>query len=248
MRYFKILAGEENMARHEISSNEMLMLGVGVLIVGIVLASYSFSTYSEMKQLENQFDFDTLDKNTQISSSDKYYKYLEYSDILNQKLKANKNIPMKNVACVYLDYAQHNATALYDLTDKKMSMDSEKKSVALSNIRALNKMLEDYKTCSNASAYKTVLDEILEGASNAEKDKLRADERMNEFLYGDEPKVPELGTPEEQQQYENQQNQTPAIQPQNVPNYIDNSGHAQSLTQEQIDYINSQQVQTSKTE
>ena len=60
------------MARHEISSNEMLMLGVGVLIVGIVLASYSFSTYSEMKQLENQFDFDTLDKNTQISSSDKY--------------------------------------------------------------------------------------------------------------------------------------------------------------------------------
>ena len=112
MRYFKILVGEENMARHEISSNEMLMLGVGVLIVGIVLASYSFSTYSEMKQLENQFDFDTLDKNTQISSSDKYYKYLEYSDILNQKLKANKNIPMKNVACVYLDYAEHNAVSL----------------------------------------------------------------------------------------------------------------------------------------
>lgn len=235
------------MARYEISANELLMIGVGILIVGVVLASYSFSTYVEMKQLDSQFDFDTLDKNTQMSTSDKYYKYLEYSDILNQKLKANKNIPFKNVACVYLDYAQHNATALYDLTDKKMTMDSEKKSVGLSNIRSLYKMLDNYKSCSNASAYKKVLDDILEGASNAEKDKLRADERMNEFLYGGEPKVPELATPEEQQQYEAQQNQPP-VQEQSAPNYVDNSGHSQNLTQEQIDYINSQQAQTSKTE
>lgn len=234
------------MSRYEISSNELLMLGVGILIIGIILASYSFSTYVEMKQLDSQFDFETLEKNTQMSSSDKYYKYLEYSDILNQKLKANKNIPFKNVSCVYLDYAQHNATSLYDLTDKKMNLDFDKRSVGLSNIRSLYKMLDNYKSCSNASLYKKELENIMEGAANSEKEKLRADERMNEFLYGGEQKVPELGTEEEQRQYEAQQN--PPQQVQQVPNYVDNNGQAQNLTPEQIEYINKNQAQTSKSE
>lgn len=237
------------MSKQMITTNEMLMFGTGILIIGIVLASYSFSAYKEIKRLETRFDFETLDKNTGMSTSDKYYKYLEYAEFLNQKLKENKNIPMKNVSCVYLDYAQHNAVQLYFLTDRKMTFDSEKRSAGIANIRALYNMTDDYKTCARASKYKTELENILEGANNSEKEKLKADERMNEFLYGSGAKVPELSTGKisaERQtdaRTNGQENQTAAEN--SAPNYIDENGHAQTLTPEQIEYINKQQARTS---
>jgi len=243
------------MTKQLMTTNEMLAAGIGILTIGIALAIYSFSAYSEMKRLETQFDFETLDKNNQISTSDKYYKYLEYSDILNQKLKENKNIPLKNVSCVYLDYAQHNALALYSLTDKKITADTSKKAAGIGNIRALYELLDNYKGCSQTAAYKSELVNILEGADNAEKEKLRSDERLNEFLYGSGVKVPDVGTASlETENVQNSQTQegegtsvqetgTPSESGADEPNYIDSAGHAQVLTPEQIEYINKQQSQ-----
>ena len=79
------------MSRYLFANNEMLMLGAGILIIGAVLTSYSFSTYVEMQKLGEKIDFETFDKNNQISTTEKYYKYMEYSDFLNDKLKKNKN-------------------------------------------------------------------------------------------------------------------------------------------------------------
>lgn len=244
------------MAKQLMTTNEMLAAGIGILIIGIALAVYSVSAYSEMKRLETQFDFETLDKNNQISTSDKYYKYLEYSDILNQKLKENKNIPFKNVSCAYLDYAQHNALALYSLTDRKITADASKKAAGIGNIRALYELLDSYKNCSQAAAYKTELGNILEGADNAEKEKLRSDERLNEFLYGSDVKVPDVGAaPLGAENVQGSQpaegedvpaNQSAGQNSGNTaaePNYIDSTGHAQVLTPEQIEYINKKQSQ-----
>ena len=100
------------MSKQILKNNELLMLGTGLLILGAVLATYSISTYMEMQKLEQRIDFETIDKNNQLSSNEKYYKYMEYSDFLNLKLKENRKIPIKRVSCVYLDYAQHNAVEM----------------------------------------------------------------------------------------------------------------------------------------
>ena len=59
----------------------------------------------------------------------------------------NKDIPIKNSSCIYLDYARHNAIELYKLTNRKLDMDDAKKSVSAGNIRNLYNTLEYYNTC-----------------------------------------------------------------------------------------------------
>jgi len=222
------------------------MLGAGILIVGVVLTSYSFSTYVEMRKLGERIDFETVDKNNQISSSEKYYRYMEYSDFLNMKLRQNSKIPLKRVSCVYLDYAQHNAVEMYYLTKNKMSSDEMKKKFSSDNVKILYDTLNNYKTCKQSSGYKVILEGILEEINNADKEREKADERMNEFLYGSSTHLPEsLENPEIDTEpspiEEGTQPQTQETTPQ--PNYIDKDGKAQTLTPEQIEYINQQQAQ-----
>ena len=109
------------------TNNELIMLGSGILILGLVLGSYSFSTYLEVKELSQKIDFELIDDNNELSSSEKYYKYITIADFLNQKLNKNKNLAIKNSSCVYLDYAHHNAIELYRLTNRKLDMDDTKK-------------------------------------------------------------------------------------------------------------------------
>ena len=57
--------------------NELMMLGTGILMIGLVLGSYSVSTYLEVKDLEKAVDFELIDDNNELSSEEKYYKYIE---------------------------------------------------------------------------------------------------------------------------------------------------------------------------
>lgn len=228
-------------------NNELLMLGAGLLIIGVVLTTYSVSTYIEMQKLEQRIDFETVDKNNQLSSTEKYYKYMEYSDFLNMKLKENRRIPLKRVSCIYLDYAQHNAIEMYYLTKNKMSADETKKTFSTNNVKILYDIMSNYKSCKQSSGYKVILEQLMEESQNSEKERLKADERMNEFLYGSSTTPPEI-TPEEEidetltQNNETTETTAPTNANQTPPNYIDENGKAQTLTPEQIEYINQQQA------
>ncbi len=232
------------MSKNILMNNEMLMLGAGILIIGVTLISYSFSTYTEMQKLSEIIDFETVDKNNQISTSEKYYKYMEYADFLNMKLKKNSRIPLKRVACVYLDYAQHNAVEMYYLTKDKMPYDNLKTKKATDNIQDLYNTLNSYKSCKQSSEYKVILEGLLDDAIKSEKQRIEADERLDEFIYGDSKSIPQteespIPAPEIEPSIEqNTINNPDKVQ----PNYIDNEGKAQTLTPEQIEYINKQQA------
>lgn len=167
------------------NSNGLLYLGVLILLLGLLLLSYSISTYGEVKNLSQKIDFVEVDNNNQMSTSDKYYKYLSYSDYLNEKLKKNKNILVKNTSCVYLDYAQHNAIALYRLTYNGLQSDESRQSVAAGTVRGLYNMLDNYKTCKQTSNYKTELKEILDDIQRSDEIQAQKDDRMNAFMASD---------------------------------------------------------------
>lgn len=165
------------------TNSELMLLGTGILIVGLILGVYSISTYTEVKELEQKIDFELIDDNNDLSSSEKYYKYIQIADFLNQKLNKNKNLAIKNSSCIYLDYAHHNAIELYRLTNRKLDMDETKKSVAAGNIRGLFNMLDNYGTCKQAQKYKIELQNILLDIQKEEK-VVDNEERMNRFLNG----------------------------------------------------------------
>ena len=164
--------------------NEMLMFGVGILIIGLILASYSVSTYMEIKDLGEKIDFEMIDSDTKLTASDKYYKYVAISEFLTKKLNKNKSIPIKNASCVYMDYAQTNALKMYYLTDKKLNFDVAKKNASAENIRNLNNMYDSYKTCKHQAEYKAELAEILKEIENVDKKQDDSEQRMNNFLSG----------------------------------------------------------------
>lgn len=191
------------------NSNNLLLIGLTILIVGLFLLSYSISTYKEVKDLASKIDFEELDYNNMMSSSDKYFKYLSYSDYLNQNLKRNKDLLLKNTSCVYLDYAQHNAVSLYKLTYRGFQTEYSRKNVAAGNVRALYNMLDNYKACKQYSAYKLELEHILEDIQKSDVLFSDRENRMEAFLEGYNPQ--NLNT----QVQTSQQSEEPQI-PQNV--------------------------------
>ncbi len=166
----------------EENSNDLLLLGISILGLGILLAGYSISAYLEVKNLNEKIDFETLANRTDMSTSDKYYEYLSIDDFLEQKLEKNKNIPIKNISCVYLDYAQQNAIELYNLTYKKLDSNDSRRSVATGIIRKLYNTTDNYKTCKQADSYKKELNDILQKIQKSENLHIDYEQRMNEFL------------------------------------------------------------------
>lgn len=164
--------------------NETLMLGVGILIIGLILAVYSVSTYVEVKNLSEKVDLDLIDSNAKLTASDKYFEYLSISEFLMKKLKQNKNIPIKNTSCVYLNYAHENAILMYNIADKKLEYDTSKRSDAAANIRSLYKMYDNYKGCRQMAGLKEELEKYISDIENGNKDNSDSDERMNNFLNG----------------------------------------------------------------
>lgn len=172
--------GESKMEKR--NPNDLLILGASILLLGILLMTYSISTYRETKSLEDKIDFEEIDNNNSMSSSDKYFKYLSIADFLNQKLKKNEGLLMKNSSCAYLDYAQHNALALYRLTYSGMETDEARKSVAAGNIRNLYSMLDNYKTCKQSNDYKKELGDILTDIQKTDDLYSQRQDRMNSFM------------------------------------------------------------------
>lgn len=203
------------------TNNDMLILGASILIIGLMLGTYSFATYKETKTLEQKIDFELIDDNNELSSEEKYYKYLSIADFLNQKLNKNKDILIKNSSCVYLDFARHNAIELYKLTNRKFDMDDAKKSVAAGNIRGLYNILEYYNTCKQTETYKTELKNILDDIQNNENHKNNSEQRMNDFLNGYKER-------QEQARLEEIQNNE---QKENIPESLKDSMNNQETTE-----------------
>ena len=166
------------------ANTETLMLGIGILIIGLILGVYSISTYVEVKNLSEKVDLELIDANTKLTPSDKYYEYFSIAEFLNKKLNQNKNIPIKNVSCVYLNYAHENAILMYNLADRKLDFDTSKRSDAASNIRKLYSMYDNYKGCRQTSGLKEELGKYIEDIQGAAKSTDDSDERMNNFLNG----------------------------------------------------------------
>lgn len=179
-----ILEEDREMYDNRSNNNDLLMLGIMFLVIGGALGVYSISSYLELKNLGDKIDFELIDDNNQMSSTDKYYKYLSFADFLNQKLNKNKNIPIKNASCVYLDYAQHNAIELYRLTSRRMELDESKRSVAAGNVRGLVTMLDNYKTCNKTQSYKTELNNILDEIQKSENLPTDSNIRINRTIDG----------------------------------------------------------------
>ncbi len=157
-------------------NNNLLIIGILTIIVGIILLIYSIISYAEIKALSNKIDFDELENNNQISTQDKYYKHLSISDYLNQAINKNKNLPLKNTSCIYVDYAQRNTILMYKLIFKGVHEDLSKRDVVEGNIKHLQDALNNYKMCKNASRYKKELDDILDEIKK--NNDMQADKRL----------------------------------------------------------------------
>lgn len=184
-------------------NNKLLALGIFVILCGVSLLVYSITTFAESRQLYERIDFDSLDNNNQISTSDKYIKYLSIADYLNQELNKRKNLPIKNASCMYVDYAQHNATSMYKLIFTGIRDDGERRTAVEDSIKSLDSMLDFYKSCKKTSQYKAELKTLLEEIEKAQDLYVSADIKMDTFLNGSgliEPPAEEQTQPAQPQE------------------------------------------------
>lgn len=157
-------------------NNNLLIIGILTIIAGTVLLIYSVVSYAETRALSNKIDFDELENNNQISTQDKYYKHLSIADYLNQAINKNKNLPIKNTSCIYIDYAQRNTILMYKLIFKGVHEDLSKRDVVEGNIKHMQESLNDYKMCKSTSEYKKELDNILDEIKK--NNDMQADKRL----------------------------------------------------------------------
>jgi hypothetical protein len=186
-------------------NNKLLALGISVILCGVSLLVYSITTYAESKQLYERIDFDSIDNNNQMSTSDKYIKYLSIADYLNQEMNKRKNLPIKNASCMYIDYAQHNANSMYKLIFTGIRDDGERRTAVEDSIKSLDSMLDFYQSCKKTSQYKAELKTLLEEIDKAQDLYVSADIKMDTFLNGSGLIEPPA---EEQPQAQTQQSET----------------------------------------
>lgn len=186
-------------------NNKLLALGISVILCGVSLLVYSITTYAESKQLYERIDFDSIDNNNQMSTSDKYIKYLSIADYLNQEMNKRKNLPIKNASCMYIDYAQHNANSMYKLIFTGIRDDGERRTAVEDSIKSLDSMLDFYQSCKKTSQYKAELKTLLEEIDKAQDLYVSADIKMDTFLNGSGLIEPPA---EEQPQAQTQQPET----------------------------------------
>jgi hypothetical protein len=161
--------------------NSLLYKGMLILSFGLLLSAYSISSYVEVKNFAKNVDFELVDENIELSSEEKYYKYLTFADYINQKLNKNRNLPIKNASCTYLNYAQHNALELYRLTNK-MDSDIAKRNTANGNIRTLYNIIDNYSTCKSYPEYKTELKNLLTEIEQSANSNIENELRMQKIL------------------------------------------------------------------
>lgn len=165
-------------------NNRLLFVGSVVILAGVALFIYSITTYIETKKLYDKIDFETLENNYKMPTSDKYVKHLEIADYLNKELIKHKDLPIKNTTCVYLDYACHNAKAMYKLIFTGMRDNGERRQGVEDSIKALSERISDYKTCKKYSFYKSELQNLLDDIEKAQDLYVSTDIKLDTFLNG----------------------------------------------------------------
>lgn len=230
------------------SYNGLLILGISIILIGLALLIYCITSYSEVKLVTDKIDFDELDNNIHMSTSDKYYQHISIFDMLNQKLEKNKKLPIKNMSCAYLDYSQHNITSLYKLIFKNANEDVARRTVVEENIKSLMAMYDNYKQCKKASLYRDELKDMLDEVENS--DDIYYQGRMETFVNGGKDIERAAGTEGNTPQYSEQ-----GIQPayENTNNsqiqYAQSSSSGmQNQTYNQVQQYNSQNTQHAKQE
>ena len=151
------------------TGNKRLYLGLFITIVGLFLLLYSFLIAVEEQKLNKYVDLEYLVENTDMTSTEKYYKYLDITDYLSNYVKKNKDLPIKNLSCKYMDYYYETTIDFYDLVDKKFSTDVSKTEVASAQLQNCFNTLKDYSTCPNASKYKEDIEQYLINDSKTEE-------------------------------------------------------------------------------
>ena len=189
--------------------NNMLALGLFIVVCGIFMLVYSFSSHMEVKNLSNKIDFDSLENNNRMSTSDKYYKYLFYAETLESKLKKNSNLPFKNTSCVYLDYAQHNIVSMYKLIFNAADFEDERKGVTEEKIKNLEEILGKYTTCRQAAQYKTELENIQKEIAYSEEQYEESQQRIDDLMYEENYPEAEYGEDSEIQPASNSEQKEP---------------------------------------
>lgn len=168
------------------SVNRMLICGIVLIFGGIALFIYSLATYSEVNTLYDKINFDDLDNNKQVPTSEKYYKYLSVSDFLNEKLVKNKNLPLKKTSCIYLDYAQHNTISLYKLIYNGERNDASRREVVEGNVRSLYDTLGSYAGCKKTVEYKVELNKILDEIKKSNDLYQESEAELNSLINGNQ--------------------------------------------------------------
>jgi hypothetical protein len=161
--------------------NSLLFKGMLLLGLGLILCGYSIFSYLEVKNFAKTVDFELVDGNVELSSEDKYYKYLAFADYINQKLDKNKNLPIKNASCTYLVYAEHNILEMYHLTTLKLE-DETKRNTVNSNIRGLYNIIDSYSTCKVYPEYKAELKDLISEIEERANSNIDNEVRMQNFL------------------------------------------------------------------
>jgi hypothetical protein len=163
--------------------NSLLFKGMLLLGVGLILFGYSVSSWLEVKNFAKNVDFELVDENVELSSEDKYYKYLAFSDYINQKLDKNKNLPIKNASCTYLNYAEHNTLEMYRLATLKLN-DEAKRNTVNSNIRGIYNIIDSYSTCKVYPEYKAELKNLISEIEESANSNIDKEINMQKFLNG----------------------------------------------------------------
>ena len=163
--------------------NNMLVLGLFILVCGIFLFIYSFSSHMEIRNLSNKIDFEELDHNNRMSTTDKYYKHLFYAETLEKKLKKNQNIPFKNASCIYLDFAQHNVVSMYKLIFNFSDLEDERKDIVEEKVKNLDEIMDKYTTCKQTAEYKSELKNIQSDIAKSADLYESSQQRMENFIY-----------------------------------------------------------------
>ena len=170
------------------NNNDLLLLGIFILFVGIALFSYSVVSFKEVKSITSQINLEELD-DPRMSSTTKYDKRATIADFLMNKLEKYKTLPVKNTVCIYMDYAQNNLISIYNLTYNSGHSESYQKKDALKYLNNLSIMYQNYKTCKQYTEYNKELANLIDKAEKSSEEEYYRESKMENFLHGKTPNI-----------------------------------------------------------
>lgn len=172
---------------------KLLILGILILITGVVLFIYSLYSLYIVQSLDNKYDFNQIDNNNTISNSEKYFKHLSISDELYKNIYDNRNLPIKNASCAYMDFAQVNNISLYKLTFNGMQTEESRKTTVERIIRKYYEIAGYYQQCKNTPLYKEELKKLIDDIERQDDIYEQQARKVDDFMTGGGKYIENLG-------------------------------------------------------